>query len=673
MKRLGYVILAVVLIIVSYTVAGWNSRKSGAAHSVESTKTLLYYHCPMHPGFKSDKPGTAPCCGMELEPVYAGGETSDQETKPSLPPGTIHISAEKQQIVGVRTGVVERSSGARTIRLLGRVVADETRLYKIKAAADGWIQEVYPVTTGSFVKKGEPLASFYTPDYLTTAQYYVAALTNLDRRVLGTERSLQTYEDTLRGLGADDLQIDGIKKTRQIARSIVLSAPASGYVLLREVSEGLRFQKGEELYRIAELDKMWIYADLYENESRYVKPGAKAKVTHPHMGERFTARVSDVLPQFDATSRTLKVRLDVDNPRHILRPEMFVDVEFPLNFPASITVPAEAVLDTGVRKTVFVDLGDGVFEPRQVETGWRMDNRVEIVEGLTAGEKIVVSGNFLIDSESRLQGLASGYQATGEVDPVCGMTVDPAKAGDLKSEHGGKTYYFCNASCKESFDKDPQRYLSKSKGTQPPTMDHKAMPSKEAKHVDPVCGMTVDPAKAGNLKSEHDGKTYYFCNASCKESFDKDPHRYISKSKGAQPPAMDHKAMPAKVSTHEDPVCHMTVDPAKAGDLKSDYKGKTYYFCNPSCKEAFDKNPQGYLSTSKSAPPVMEHKAMAPKDGKRIDPVCGMTVDPTKAGVLKSEHQGTTYYFCNPFCKESFDREPGRYLAKGVLTPGTGQ
>ncbi|RPJ80712.1 MAG: hypothetical protein EHM18_18070, partial [Acidobacteria bacterium] len=176
MKRLGYLVAAILIIIAFYTVTGWNSKRSGPGTSAESAKTLLYYHCPMHPGFKSDKPGTAPCCGMELEPVYAGGEAAGEKAKPSLPPGTIHISADKQQIIGVRTGVVERSSSARTIRLLGRVAADENRLYKIKAAADGWIQEVFPVTTGSFVKKGQPLASFYTPDFFVTGQNYVASL-----------------------------------------------------------------------------------------------------------------------------------------------------------------------------------------------------------------------------------------------------------------------------------------------------------------------------------------------------------------------------------------------------------------------------------------------------------------------------------------------------------------
>lgn len=466
MKRLGYIALAAVLLIVSYTVAGWNSKRSGADHSAESARTILYYQCPMHPGFKSDKPGAAPCCGMEMEPVFAGGETAGKEASPSLPPGTLHISTEKQQVIGVRTGVVERSSSARTIRLLGRVAADETRLYKIKAAADGWIQEVYPVTTGSFVKKGQPLASFYTPDFYVTGQNYISALLNLDRRAPGTERTVQTFEDTLRSLGADSPQLEEMKRTRQVSRNIVISAPATGFVIFRDVSAGLRFEKGEELFRIAELDPLWIYAELYENEARYVRAGARAKVTHPQLGERFSARVSDVLAQFDSTSRTMKVRLEVANPRHLLRPEMFVDVEFPLNLPPSLTVPAEAVLDTGMQKTVFVDRGAGVFEPRRVETGWRMDNRVEIVKGLMDGERIVVSGNFLIDSETRLQGLASGYQAAGELDPVCGMTVDPDKPGALKSEHQGKSYYFCNPSCKESFEKEPQRYAAEGKHDQ---------------------------------------------------------------------------------------------------------------------------------------------------------------------------------------------------------------
>ena len=175
---------------------------------------------------------------------------------------------------------------------------------------------------------------------------------------------------------------------------------------------------------MADLSRVWILADLFENESQYIKPGARVQVTLPHQRKTFQATVSKILPQFDAASRTLKVRLETDNPGFVLRPDMFVDVELPISLPPAISVPADAVLDSGLRKTVFVDRGNGFFEPEKVETGWRIGDRVEIVKGLQPGERIVVSGNFLIDSESRLELAAAGMYGTLSKDPVCGMEAD---------------------------------------------------------------------------------------------------------------------------------------------------------------------------------------------------------------------------------------------------------
>ncbi len=166
--------------------------------------------------------------------------------------------------------------------------------------------------------------------------------------------------------------------------------------------------KGWEFYRIADLSRVWILADVYGNEVNYFKPGTEAKVTLPDQGKVYRARVSKVLPVFEPTTRTLKVRLETDNPGFTLRPDMFVDVELPVKVPPAISVPSEAVLDTGMKKTVFVDRGNGYFEPREVETGWRLGNRIEITKGLSPGERIVTSGTFLIDSESRMELAAAG-------------------------------------------------------------------------------------------------------------------------------------------------------------------------------------------------------------------------------------------------------------------------
>ncbi len=434
MKRFTYVSLPVVLVIISYLAGSWNSSRV----SVESAgvKSLLYYHCPMHPGIKSDKPGAAPCCGMDLVPVYSGEQQAASETKPSPPQASIHISPEKQQVIGVRTGVAETSRAATTIRVLGKVAADETLIYKIRASADGWVQEIYPNTVGSLVKKGEPLVSLFAPDFLAAEQAYIIASGTANLR---NNIQLKVTESQLQFFGMDAAQLEELRQSGQVKEIIQLHAPATGFVLVREVSPGLRFQKGDELYRIAELDRVWVLADIYENEARYLRPGMTATVSHPQLGKDFKARISDIQPQFDAATRTLKVRLEADNPGYVLRPDMFVDIQFPLNLPPSLTVPSDAVLDSGLQKTVFVDSGNGNFEPRRVETGWRLDNRVEILKGLTEGEKVVVSGNFLIDSESRLQGLATSARTIDEaVDPVCGMKV-AAGVGSPGSVLGGKT------------------------------------------------------------------------------------------------------------------------------------------------------------------------------------------------------------------------------------------
>lgn len=399
-----------------------------------------------------------------------------QEEPASLPPGTVRISPERQQMVGVRVGHVEKKAVHHAIRLLGRVAADETRIYFINATVDGWITETLPETTGSFVKMNETLARFYSPEFLSAEQALLFALGSRDRvQLTGKETpaqmdqltqfniNLQQYRDSLKNLGMGDLQIEEMIRTRKYTGQVDITSPSDGFILIRNVSKGLRFDKGRELYRIADLSRVWILADVFENETQYFKPGIEAKVTLPNQKKIYRAKASKVLPVFDPTTRTLKIRLEADNPGFILRPDMFVDVELPISLPPAIAVPADAILDSGLKKTVFVDRGNGLFEPREVETGWRLGNRVEIIKGLTPGEKIVLSGNFLIDSESRMELAAAGMYGTLSKDPVCGadVSVNKAEKAGRKSIYQGKTYYFSSDECKQQFDKNQDRYVKK--------------------------------------------------------------------------------------------------------------------------------------------------------------------------------------------------------------------
>jgi Cu(I)/Ag(I) efflux system membrane fusion protein len=229
------------------------------------------------------------------------------------------------------------------------------------------------------------------------------------------DQPAQTWREArlvLQKMGFGEDQIQQLATTRQVALDVSLTAPASGIVVMRNVFANQEFARGAELFRIADLSHVWIVADLFGDEAAYVRSGAAALVSLPNRpATTLRATVGEALPRFDGESRTLKLRMEADNPHLILRPDMPVDLEFRITLPEAITVPADAVVDSGLRKTVFADRGDGTFEPRSVETGWRFGGRVQIVHGLNAGESIVVAGTFLLDSELRMHAAADAGRA----------------------------------------------------------------------------------------------------------------------------------------------------------------------------------------------------------------------------------------------------------------------
>jgi RND family efflux transporter MFP subunit len=457
------------LLLLAFVAGTLVSNRSTRAQP-ESSRRVLYWHDPMHPEYRSDKPGIAPDCGMQLEPVYADGQAA-AATPRDLPPGAVHIPDEKQQVIGVRVSAVERTADREEVRTVGRVTVDERRVFRIAAATSGWIVETEPNSVGSVVQKDEPLATFYAREFLGAQQSYLYALDARDRfkaqnaseaQMASTNTQLQSAVDTLQALGMSASQIDGMSRTREKVTTIQIRSPATGFIVSRNVSRGQRFDVGTELFVIADLRRVWVLADMFQYEANFIRAGQTIRLSLPHQGRQFVGRVSEVLPQFDPSTRTLKVRIEVDNPDYALRPDMFVDVQFPLDLPPALTVPSDAVIDSGLRKTVFVDLGNGYFEPRRVETGWRFGDRVQIVRGLMAGEQVVTSGNFLIDSESRMKAAAAGIRGEPERDVVCGMDVDAAraKAAGRTSVRDGKTRYFCSDSCKKQFDANPSKFMA---------------------------------------------------------------------------------------------------------------------------------------------------------------------------------------------------------------------
>jgi RND family efflux transporter MFP subunit len=399
----------------------------------------------------------------------------DRPNESEMPPGSVRISSERQQMIGVRTDVVEKTAGEYLIRAVGRIAPDEKRVYRLVAGTDGWIRETFVNDTGTLVKKDERLAAFYSPLFRAAQLAYFSTLSapndqhhqQVGRPGLAPSAqanvTLQTYIDALESLGMSEKQMKELAVTRQLIDRVYIMAPAAGYIIARNVSPGQRFDKGTEWYQIANLDRVWILADLFPNDASDARPGVMARVTLPGQNMDFHAAVTKVLPQLDPGSRTLKVRLELDNPGHQLRPDMLVNVEFPVTRPPALTVPADAVLASGLRKTVFVDRGNGYFEPREVETGWRHGGRVEGTRGLDPGERIVVSGNFLIDSESKLSLAALGMQAALVRDPVCGREISARKAekAGLAAGHEGRVFYFDSKACREQFQKDPERYAQK--------------------------------------------------------------------------------------------------------------------------------------------------------------------------------------------------------------------
>jgi multidrug efflux pump subunit AcrA (membrane-fusion protein)/YHS domain-containing protein len=442
--------------VAAFLAGSWWNRGAGGRPDAAGGRRILYYHDPMHPAYKSDKPGIAPDCGMQLEPVYADGV--DAAPDASLPPGLVHVGADKQQLIGMRLEAVQQGDAEHRFRVLGRVAADEARTYRLNAPSDGVVREISAVTSGATVKAGQILATFFTRDSLTLRDQQSFLGTINGQAAPQYAGNVENFRDLLRLGGMTEDQMAEVEKTHKTSSTFRIVAPVAGIVLARNLSPGQRFEKGTEFYRIADLTSVWVLADVFENEARLLD--AASAPTVRYQGRTFPAKRSESTPQFDPNTRALKVRLDVANPAGTLRPDMFVDVDFDLKVRNAITVPVDAVLDSGLRKSVFVEHGEGYFEPRSVETGVRLGDRIVVTSGLMPGDRIVVSGNFLIDSESRFQLAGRGpvAPAADGKDPVCGMAVDAAKT-EHKAQFGGKTYYFCSESCKSKFTAHPASYV----------------------------------------------------------------------------------------------------------------------------------------------------------------------------------------------------------------------
>jgi RND family efflux transporter MFP subunit len=373
---------------------GYSCQKPAAARQ-QPDRRILYYHDPMHPSYRSDRPGIAPDCNMALTPVYAD---------------EVRVTEDQAAAIGLRTEAAREEAASGEVRTVGRVEAQESRRYHVTAGVDGWVRRVDGGETGSFVAKGQALASYYSQDITSPQQAYLYAL-DAEQRLPGTAtaeqkdlagRQLVQARDYLEFLGLTAPQITDLARLRREGREVTLGAPASGVVLERKVAEGSRFNKGDVLWEIGDIESVWITADLFPEDLQSIA-GTRTASVILSSGSALRAAVDPSLPRYENAARVAKLRLTANNRDHRLLPGMTVTVTVPRAAARGLTVPVDAVIESGIKPRVFVRRSDGSFEQRAVSTGWRSGGRQQILSGLRSGEEVVTSGAFLIDSESRLR------------------------------------------------------------------------------------------------------------------------------------------------------------------------------------------------------------------------------------------------------------------------------
>lgn len=348
---------------------------------------------------------------------HFGHKKTTQGGMPSVAPGGIMLSPEKQQLMGVTIGKVERKPMVKVIRTVGTVEADETRIAHVHTKIGGWIEELHVDYTGKFVEKGQLLFTLYSPELVATQEEYLLALKARDylgdspfQEVAGGGRSvLKATRRRLKFWDISDEQIEELERTGQPKINVAFYSPISGYVTKKHALKGMAVTPGMALYTITDLSKVWILADIYESEISMVSSGMDATATiDAYRGEVFHGKVVYIYPYLEGATRTLKVRLELDNPEMRLKPKMFANVQIEVDLGQRLAVPEGAILDSGSRQIAFVALGKGHFEPREVTLGPKVGGEYVVLKGLKEGERVVTSATFLIDSESQLKSAIGG-------------------------------------------------------------------------------------------------------------------------------------------------------------------------------------------------------------------------------------------------------------------------
>jgi Cu(I)/Ag(I) efflux system membrane fusion protein len=400
------------LILGAAAAAIWFSSRSASKHELGEAQIdqhahdpdVAYYTCPMHTSLQLPAPGKCPICGMELTPV----------TKQDLSSGTIVVDAVRRQWIGVRTAAAERRHISRQIRAVGQVDFDETRLADVNLRVSGWVHRLLVDETGQRVKQGQTLFTLYSPElYAAEREFLTARRRDQGGDSAAISELTRASGQRLRLLGMNEAQIRELERRGQAWENVPVVSPSTGYIIDKNIVEGGRVEVGTKVYRIADLSRLWVDAEVYESDLGQVKLGQAVTVELPFVpGRPFNGQVDYIYPTLSGATRTGRVRVALANPDLVLKPDMYANVEIEIDLGERFVIPDSAVIYTGPRRLVFVDLGEGRLRPKEVELGVHGDGYVEVTRGIEPGDVVVTSGNFLIAAESRIRS-ATGYWGGG--------------------------------------------------------------------------------------------------------------------------------------------------------------------------------------------------------------------------------------------------------------------